>query len=58
MNCRHCDKILKNIFLDLNFTPPSNAYLNKEDLSKPEKYYPLKVYVFVINAGWYKPKII
>ena len=45
MNCRHCDKILKNIFLDLNFTPPSNAYLNKEDLSKPEKYYPLKVYV-------------
>lgn len=50
MKCRHCKKILKNIFLDLNFTPPSNAYLNKNDLIKPEKYYPLKVYV--CNKCW------
>ena len=31
--------------MDLGFAPPSNAYLSKEDLSKPEKYYPLKVKV-------------
>jgi len=45
MNCRHCKKFLKHIFLDLGSTPPSNAYLNKNDLNKPENYYPLKVYV-------------
>ena len=31
--------------MDLGFAPPSNAYLSKDDLSKPEKYYPLKVNV-------------
>ena len=31
--------------MDLGFAPPSNAYLSKDDLSKPEKYYPLKVKV-------------
>ena len=45
MNCRHCKKILQHTFLDLGFTPASNAYLNRKDLSKPEVYYPLKVCV-------------
>ncbi|WP_435088584.1 class I SAM-dependent methyltransferase [Candidatus Pelagibacter bacterium nBUS_29] len=45
MNCRHCKKTLKHIFLDLGFAPPSNAYLNKNDLKKQEIYFPLKVYV-------------
>ena len=36
---------LSNTFLDLGYAPPSNAYLNFESLSKPEKYYPLKVMV-------------
>ncbi len=45
MNCRHCKTFLKHIFLDLGSAPPSNAYLNKNDLSKPENYYPLEVYV-------------
>ena len=45
MNCRHCKKTLKHTFLDLGFAPPSNSYLKKEQLSKPEKYYPLKVMV-------------
>ncbi len=45
MNCRHCGSHLEHTFLDLGFAPPSNAYLNKADLSKPEKYYPLKVKV-------------
>jgi SAM-dependent methyltransferase len=31
--------------LDLRFAPPSNAYLSQADLSKPEKYYPLKIKV-------------
>jgi SAM-dependent methyltransferase len=45
MKCRHCLAELTHTFLDLGFAPPSNAYLTKDDLSKPEKYYPLKVMV-------------
>jgi len=45
MNCRHCGTPLTHTFLDLGFAPPSNAYLSKEDLSKPEKYYPLNIKV-------------
>jgi len=45
MNCRHCGEPLQHTFLDLGFAPPSNAYLTKEELSKPEKYYPLKIMV-------------
>lgn len=45
MNCRHCHTPLENVFLDLGFAPPSNAYLKAEDLTKPELYFPLKLYV-------------
>lgn len=45
MKCRHCGAPLTHTFLDLGFAPPSNAYLTEADLSKPEKYYPLKVKV-------------
>ena len=45
MKCRHCATPLHHTFLDLGFAPPSNAYLNSEDLVKPEKYYPLKAQV-------------
>lgn len=45
MLCRHCNHPLQNVFLDLGFAPPSNAYLNPEDLQKPELYFPLKLYV-------------
>ncbi len=45
MKCRHCSAKLTLSFLDLGFAPPSNAYLTKNDLKKPEKYYPLKVMV-------------
>jgi hypothetical protein len=45
MNCRHCDKTLTHTFLDLGFAPPSNAYLTKDQLSLPEKYYPLKIMI-------------
>lgn len=45
MNCRHCGKPLPAPFLDLGYAPPSNAYLNAEDLSKPEVHYPLRLRV-------------
>jgi len=45
MNCRHCKEVLNYTFLDLGFAPPSNAYLQKDDLNKHEVYLPLKVKV-------------
>ena len=50
MKCRHCNNLLKQTFLDLGYAPPSNSYLNKKDLSKPEIYYPLKIRV--CNKCW------
>ena len=45
MKCRHCTHELKEKFLDLGVMPPSNAYLSKEDLEKPEPKYPLRLLV-------------
>lgn len=45
MKCRHCAATLEHTFLDLGFAPPSNAYLTQADLTRPEKYYPLKIKV-------------
>lgn len=45
MKCRHCASELVHTFLDLGYSPLSNAYLSEGDLLKPEKYYPLKVKV-------------
>jgi SAM-dependent methyltransferase len=45
MKCRHCQTELQDTFIDLGFSPPSNAYLKAEDLRRPETYYPLKVMV-------------
>lgn len=45
MKCRHCAKPLQHTFLDLGFAPPSNAYLTQDDLTRPEKYFPLKIRV-------------
>lgn len=45
MNCRHCYTPLEQVFLDLGFAPPSNAYLCAADLRAPERYFPLKLYV-------------
>lgn len=50
MNCRHCNTPLKHVFLDLGFAPPSNAYLNEEQLHQPESYFPLKL--FVCDQCW------
>lgn len=45
MKCRHCAAPLQHAFLDLGFAPPSNAYLDSNDLRRPEKYYPLRLQV-------------
>jgi len=45
MKCRHCQTELHDTFIDLGFSPPSNAYLRAEDLRCPETTYPLKVMV-------------
>jgi len=45
MKCRFCKTPLEHSFIDLGFAPPSNAYMTREDLSKPEIYYPLRVKV-------------
>lgn len=45
MNCRHCGTTLQHTFLDLGFSPFSNAYLSEEALNRPELYFPLKTRV-------------
>lgn len=45
MNCRHCQALLRHRFLDLGHAPPSNAYLAVDDLQRPERYYPLRLWV-------------
>ena len=36
---------LRFSMLDLGASPPSNAYLTKVTMRRPEKYFPLRVYV-------------
>ncbi|MDP3525339.1 MAG: class I SAM-dependent methyltransferase, partial [Hoeflea sp.] len=43
MRCRHCGGGGFIPFLDLGRAPPSNSYLRAEDLSGPEKRYPLVI---------------
>lgn len=45
MKCRHCQTELHDTFIDLGFSPPSNAYLRQEDLMRPETCFPLRVMV-------------
>lgn len=44
MKCRHCAAPLHDVFVDLGAAPPSNAFLRKQDLDKPEMHFPLKVH--------------
>lgn len=45
MKCRHCGQPLHLPLIDLGSAPPSNAYLSRQDLAKPEKWFPLRVMV-------------
>ena len=45
MNCRFCQHKLTKEFIDMVNAPPSNSFLTVEQLSEPETFYPLKLYV-------------
>ena len=45
MNCRFCNAKLDFEFIDLINSPPSNSFLTKDQLNKPEKFYPLKLFL-------------
>ena len=45
LNCRFCNQLLTNIFVDLGTSPLSNAFLKKEMLDNVEKKFPLCAYV-------------
>jgi SAM-dependent methyltransferase len=43
MKCRHCGHEAFWPFLDLGTAPPSNSYVAREALAKPELWYPLDI---------------
>jgi SAM-dependent methyltransferase len=45
VKCRHCGSDVSHVLVDLGAAPPSNAYLTKLALKRPEKYFPLRVLV-------------
>jgi len=45
MKCRHCGAEVALTLIDLGSAPPSNAYLTKLTIRRPEKWFPLKVLV-------------
>ncbi|MCI4567727.1 class I SAM-dependent methyltransferase [Lysobacter sp. CFH 32150] len=45
MKCRHCASELTLSLVDLGSAPPSNAYLTRQALQAPEKWFPLRVLV-------------
>lgn len=58
MNCRFCGKKLVHEMIDLVNAPPSNAFLTREQLSEPEVFYPLKIFLcdscFLVQVDEYK----
>jgi len=50
MNCRQCHAHLDFVLINLGSAPPSNAYLSTVTLRRPEKHFPLKV--FVCESCW------
>ena len=49
MNCRNCNKTLKNKWIDLGFLPPSNNYLSKKDLIK--KFEENKAEIYIVGGA-------
>lgn len=45
MNCRFCNKEIRQLFVSLGSTPLSNSYLKKEELCEKELSYPLDVHI-------------
>ncbi len=50
LNCRHCAQKLSYQWLDLDYAPPSNAYVSKEQLNCSELTFPLRL--FVCEGCW------
>ena len=45
MKCRHCGSDVSHVLVDLGAAPPSNAFLTKLALKRPERFFPLRVMV-------------
>jgi len=45
MKCRHCGADATLVLVDLGSAPPSNAYLTRDQLRRPEAWLPLRVLV-------------
>ncbi|MGH9456551.1 MAG: methyltransferase domain-containing protein [Thermoanaerobaculia bacterium] len=45
MNCRHCASDVDLTLIDLGSAPPSNRYLTRAELDRPETWFPLRVLV-------------
>ena len=43
--CRFCGTRLEHVFVDLGLSPLANAYLKLDELSREEKFFPLRVFV-------------
>ena len=43
--CRHCGSLLQHEVINLGNQPPSNSFLNAEELDHPEVTFPLRLYV-------------
>ena len=43
--CRFCENTLEQTFIDLGMSPLSNAFVNRNNLNKAEKFYPLHTYI-------------
>jgi hypothetical protein len=58
MNCRFCNNDLSHVFIDLVNSPLANSFLSLEELSTPETFYPLKLYVcencFLVQIDEYR----
>jgi len=58
MNCRFCNNPLTHEFIDLVNAPPSNSFLTQEQLTEPEIFYPLRLFVcdqcFLVQIDEYK----
>ncbi|GAB3012367.1 class I SAM-dependent methyltransferase [Niabella terrae] len=58
MNCRFCNTVLEDVFIDLGNAPASNSFLKAEQLNEPETFFPLKVFTcpncFLVQVDEYK----
>jgi 2-polyprenyl-3-methyl-5-hydroxy-6-metoxy-1,4-benzoquinol methylase len=45
MKCRFCGHVLEHEFVDLGNSPPSNSFLTREESSRPEVFFPLKLFL-------------